>query len=551
MSLQPLVDSVVPDSTARVAKAAFPKGTLCLQIYDHLGTLFQDQDLADLFPRRGQPAEAPFRLALVTLLQFLEGLSDRAAVEAVRSRIDWKYLLCLEWEDAGFTCSVLSEVRERLMAGGAEQRLLEQFLEALRAHQLVKVRGRVRPDSTHVVAAVREGNRLERVIETLRAALNVLATVVPAWVQATVPTEWVERYGRRAEDYRLPQDDAKRTAYAEAVGNDGYRWLDALWADSAPPWLREIPAVEVLRQVWLQNFIPPDGGAGWREPKDLPPGARYLNSPYETEARYSKKRNQPWLGYQVHLTETCDENLPHLITAVHTEAATTGDNDVLPALHDALEAATLLPSTHLVDAGYVEAKRLVESLTTYGVELVGPTPGNHRWQFQPGFGFDLASFTLDWEAKRAPCPAGKWSLNSRAEIDHRGNDVVKFVFAKADCSVCPSLTQCTTAVSKRRSITVRAQPLHEALQAARHREQTAEFKQQYQQRAGIEGTISQGVRAFGLRRSRYRGQAKTRLQHLATAAAINLVRLDAWFAGIAPGKTRVSAFTRVMATVVA
>jgi transposase len=551
MSLQPLVDYLVPDSTARVAKAAFPKGTLCLQIYDQLGTLFQDQDFATLFPRRGQPAQSPFRLALVTVLQFMEGLSDRAAADAVRSRIDWKYLLCLELEDAGFDFSVLSEFRQRLIAGGAEQRLLEQLLEALRARQLVKARGRARTDSTHVLAAIREVNRLERVIETLRAVLNALATVVPAWVQAIIPVEWVERYGRRAEDYRLPQDGAKRTAYAEAVGNDGYQLLDALWADSAPPWLGKIPAVEILRQVWVQNFIPTDDGARWREPKDLPPGARYLNSPYETEARYSKKRNQTWLGYKVHLTETCDEELPHLITAVHTEAATTGDNDALPAIHEALGTATLLPSLHLVDSGYVEAKRLVESRITYGIDLIGPTPGNHRWQFQQGVGFDLASFHIDWEAKQAQCPAGKISVNSRAEIDHRGNDVVKFVFAKSDCSVCPSLTLCTTAVDKRRSITVRAQPLHEALQAARDREQTAEFKQQYQQRAGIEGTISQGVRGFGLRRTRYRGPVKTHLQHIATAVAINLVRLGAWFDGVAPGKTRVSAFRRVMAPAMA
>jgi transposase len=109
MSLQPTQTYIVPEQTARVAKAAFPKGTLCLQLYDHLGTIFQDQDFADLFPRRGQPAAAPFRLALVTVLQFVEGLSDRAAAEAVRGRLDWKYLLCLELEDPGFDHSVLAQ----------------------------------------------------------------------------------------------------------------------------------------------------------------------------------------------------------------------------------------------------------------------------------------------------------------------------------------------------------------------------------------------------------------------------------------------------------
>jgi transposase len=268
-----------------VAKAAFPKGTLCLQLYDHLETIFQDQDFADLFPRRGQPAAAPFRLALVTVLQFVEGLSDRAAAEAVQGRLDWKYLLCLELEDPGFDHSVLCEFRARLLASGAERRLLEQLLAPLQAHQLVKARGRVRTDSTDVVAAIRTMNRLERVIETLRAALNILATVVPEWLQVTVPVAWLERYGLRAEDSRFPQQEAERTAYAEMVGCDGYALFAALYAETAPPWLRELPAVETLRQVWIQNFLPVyEGGARWRDKADLPPGALYINSPYDPEA---------------------------------------------------------------------------------------------------------------------------------------------------------------------------------------------------------------------------------------------------------------------------
>lgn len=116
MSLQPEVDYAVPEQTAQVARAAFPNGTLCLQIFDQLGTIFRDHDFADLFPQRGQPAQAPFRLALVTLLQFAEGLADRAAADAVRARIDWKYLLCLELDDPGFDYSVLCEFRTRLLA---------------------------------------------------------------------------------------------------------------------------------------------------------------------------------------------------------------------------------------------------------------------------------------------------------------------------------------------------------------------------------------------------------------------------------------------------
>lgn len=193
MSLQPLSTYSVSECTARVARAAFPKGTLWLRLYDELGTIFADHDFAELFAHRGQPAEAPFRLALITVLQFLEGLADRQAAEAGRARIDWKYLLCLELDEPGFDYSVLCEFRARLLEGGAEQRVFEQVLFRLRERKLVKARTRQRTDSTPVVAAVRGLNRLERVVETLRAALNVLATVAPDWVQVQIPVEGVDR----------------------------------------------------------------------------------------------------------------------------------------------------------------------------------------------------------------------------------------------------------------------------------------------------------------------------------------------------------------------
>lgn len=269
-----------------MAHAAFPKGTLCLQLYDHLGTILQDHDFAELFPRRGQPAAAPFRLALVTVLQFVEGLSDRAAADAIRGRLDWQDLLCLEREAPGVDSSGLCALRARLLARGAERRLLVQLLALLRLHKLVSARGRARTDSTDGVAAIRTMHRRERGIETLRATFNTLAVVVPEWLQATTPAAWLDRYGVRAEDTRFPQQDAECIAYAEMVGSDGHALCAALSSETAPPWLRELPAVDTLRQAWVQNFLPIDEGvARWRDKVDLPLGAQYSHSPYDPEAR--------------------------------------------------------------------------------------------------------------------------------------------------------------------------------------------------------------------------------------------------------------------------
>jgi len=253
MSLHPHVIAPVPEETARVARAAFPKGHPSLPFRDALGTVFQDEDFAAVFPMNGQPGLPPWRLALVTIMQVRENLADRQAAEAVRARIDWKYLLSLELTDPGFDFSVLSEFRDRLLAGTAEELLLDQLLERCRALHLLTARGQQRTDSTHVLAAIRVLNRLELVAETLRAALNAVATVAPAWLQAVTPLAWYERSSRRIEESRLPKDTAAREAYAQMVGEDGFQFLDALEAPDAPQEARELPVMATLRRTWQRH----------------------------------------------------------------------------------------------------------------------------------------------------------------------------------------------------------------------------------------------------------------------------------------------------------
>ncbi len=399
MSLHPQLDYTVTEQTARVARAAFPKGTLCINIYDELGTIFQDKDFADLFPHQGQPAQAPFRLALITILQFLEGLSDRAAADAVRSRIDWKYLLCLELDDSGFDYSVLCEFRSRLLENGVEQRLFDKILLLLRERKLVKARTRQRTDSTYVLGAVRDLNRLERVVEMLRATLNLLSTVEPDWIRINIPAEWVDRYGRRAEERRLPTGEKERERFAQEVGRDGYDLLDAIWSRESPQWMCLIPAVETLRKVWIQNFMIIEDKVEWRGNDNLPPSALRISSPYDTEARYACKRSTSWVGYKVHLTERCDDETPHIITNVETEESVTNDNHTLPKIHRNLDQSELLPITHLVDGGYIEAQNLVESRNQYGVDLIGPAQNNGRWQ-QKAMALILVIFGLIGREKR-------------------------------------------------------------------------------------------------------------------------------------------------------
>jgi transposase len=305
MSLRPHPREPVPVETARVAHAAFPKGHPYLTLRDRVGTLFQDDDFAGLYSHEGQPGLSPWRLAMVTILQFREHLGDRQAAEAVRARIDWKYLLGLELTDPGFDFSVLSEFRDRLLAGSAEELLLEKLLERCQTMGLLKGRGQQRTDSTHVVAAIRALNRLELVAETLRAALNELATVAPEWLRAVAPPVWYERYGRRIEDSRLPRDQAERAAYAQMVGEDGFELLDALEMPEVPAALQTLPMVEALRRAWQRHYDRPVGeapGEGaqpvrpvrFKTNRELPPAAESIESPYDLDARYRHKRDTQW-----------------------------------------------------------------------------------------------------------------------------------------------------------------------------------------------------------------------------------------------------------------
>ena len=440
---------------------------------------------------------------------------------------------------------MLCEFRSRLLAGDAGRLLLEAMLETCKGHGLVKARTRQRTDSTHVLAAIRTLNRLELVGETLRAALNSLATVAPQWLRSWAPPEWFDRYAARVEESRLPKGEEARYAHGEASGADGFRLLEAVYGRDAPRWLGEVPAVEVLRRVWLSQFYLDQGRVRLRRAGDLPPAGRRIDSPYDPEATYGNKRSTTWTGYKVHLTETCEADEVHLITNVETTPAVTADVDQTAPIHTALEAKGLLPGDHLLDAGYVDAELLVDSQSEHGVRLVGPVRPDVSWQARSGQGFDIGHFAIDWGAGRVTCPEGKTSVLWKPGRDRWGNEVIHAEFARSECLTCRVRPLCTRATTEGREMTLRPRERHEALQAARRQQETAAWKAEYASRAGIEGTISEGVRGFGLRRCRYVGLSKARLQHVITAAAMNLSRLAAWLGGKPHGTTRVSRFARL------
>ncbi len=547
MSLHPQTNFDIPEQTITVARAAFPKGNLYMKMRDELGTIYHDELFSELYPQRGRSVQAPWRLALVTVMQFAENLTDRQAADAVRARIDWKYALSLELDDPGFDFSILSDFRARLLDGGAEELLFEQMLELFKGRDLLKAGGRQRTDSTHIIASVRALNRLELVGETLLHALNEITQVDPVWLKAQVTPDWFERYASRFSNYRLPKSKNKRQALAEVIGADGWYLLGCIYAETTPSHLRVIEAVETLRCIWVQQFYYQEDKVRWRDKNNVPPAAMMVASPYDVEVRYSQKRNMEWRGYKVHLTETCDADQPHLITHVETTAATEQDGDVVVSIHEALARKAVVPKEHLVDRGYPSADLLVESQQDYGIDLVGPMRDDQSWQARTEGAFEQSQFQVDWQRKVVNCPQGKQSRYWKPWKKQQAKPMIQVHFHEKDCAACAARSLCTRRKTGPRELTLPEQAPYEALQQARQRQESEAFQKQYAARSGIEGTISQAAFALGMRRSRYRGQAKTHLQHVMTAAAINLKRVIDWVDEVPRSQTYRSAFARLAA----
>lgn len=548
---------------------------LAVTVRDRLGEWLHDGDFAAAFGIRGRPGWPPSRLALVTVLQRVENLTDRMAAEAVRTRLDWKYLLGLPLDDRGFDHSVLPEFRAKVAAAELERVPLDALLERLAAEGLVRAGGKQRTDATHVVAAVSGLNRLELAGESVRAAAEALTAAHPAWTAGVLHSgEWARRYGTPVTGWQPPSSQKKQDELAIAYARDGYALLRAVYDKASPPWLAELPAVETLRKVLVQCYtlvIHADGREvvrrrekTWQEGGDgLPPGRSRISSPYDTDARWAAKRGEFWLGYKLHVTETCDDApacgcagggsgghdgdcdaaaFPNLVTHVATTDAAGHDSAMTGAIDDALAAKGLVPGRHYLDSGYLSAGLVVAEAARHGTVLVGPLPGDRSSQSRARAGYARTDFTVDYDARQVTCPQGKTSSSWSPTTTRNGRNAIVAHFSQLDCKPCPARELCTKA--KRRALTLPPRDLAEARDLRRAAENTKSFQADYARRAGVEGTMHQAA-SHGARRARYRGLKKTRIDHFFMAVALNLLRLNAYWNGHPLDRQRTSHLARL------
>ncbi len=524
MSMNPHGLEPIPEETRRLVQRLSPKGTMVTQLRDALGPIYSDEQFAHLFPKRGRAAEAPWRLALVTVLQAIEGLTDRQAAEYVRTRIDWLYALALPLDDPGFDYSILTDFRQRLLAAQAQDLILDPILQLCREHGWLKARGKQRTDATAVLARVRALSSLESVGESMRATLNAIAEQEPEWLQAHLNPEWFDRYVHRFELARFPKAETQRQLLREQVGQDVGQLLACIDEAQTPQSVRSLPAIALLRQVFAQHYAGEGQQIRWRDGPAVSNEARIV-SPYDHQARSSRKRDTVWLGYKVHLTETCDQDpgCPHLITHVETTVATLQDTDLLAPIQEHLRAKGLSPAEHYVDQGYPSGPELLRQ-ASLGTQIIGPVGQDTSWQQRQQTGYAVQDFVLDWQGQVATCPQGQQSVGWTQPQDRCHRPTVVIRFAAATCRSCPVRAQCTRGQGGR-TLTLTPPEVHTALLERRAWQRSPAFVQQYALRAGIEGTLSQAVRTTRLRRTPYDGLPKTHLHHVAIAAGLNLKRI--------------------------
>ncbi len=305
--------------------------------------------------------------------------------------------------------------------------------------------------------------------------------------------------------------------------------------------------VETLRLTWQRHYEQTGEASGQRQvkvkaEKDLAPGAEALASPSDTAARFRTKRATQWTGYMVPLPETCEPNTVHLLTPVVTPPASVHEGKCPAALHQALVDKQLPPGDHLVEAAYVAATLLVRSQAAHAIRLVGPTRPDTGGQAKESGAYALAQFTIDWAQRRVRCPQGTYAAGGKEpSLDSRDpHSAVPFKITPG--RPCPARSRWTRAKQFRRKLRFWPRAQHAALQTARTPHARDDGHRLYTKRAGIEGTLSQGGRAFELRRTRSLGQAKTRLPHSATAVAMNIDRLMNWLDETLQAQTRCSRF---------
>ncbi len=511
----------IPEETRVVGEKLLAENSVYRLIGQQGDEMIRDADFEDMYSVEGRPGINPIVLAYVTVFQFLEKLPDRKAAEMAVWRMDWKYALRQELTWLGFHYSDLCNFRKRLLNNQQEMLIFEQVVGYLREKGHIKAKGKQRTDATHILGRVMHLSRLELVQETIRLAVGALINADAPWSLYHLPSTFVESHSARRDDYGLSKTKVKEKM--QKAGEAGY-WLMERVEQHGKAALKELSEMQNLKRVLEEQF-------SWSDDENRPKArpnkemkGDILQTPHDPAVRYGSKRGQGWQGYKLQVSETIEEEgetqPARFITDIEVTPANESDQAALEALQERLIEREVAPTEQYVDQGYMSGEHIHTSREK-GIDLRGYVPGGGS---QKEEGFRLADFIVDIDKQQAICPAGKKSVRWTEVTPGTPKNVAYRASFGEQCRACPFFAsgQCTTNPAGRRLDINR---YHDELQARRLESKSKAFQLEMNQRNGVEGTISELVRAHGARHSRYRGLAKNQLQASFIGAATNLKRL--------------------------
>ncbi len=520
MSLQSTFPSGIPEQTREIGEVILDPDDVCYFLGNHIEEFLSEADFAEMYSSIGRGGVHPLILSMVTVLQYLEKLPDRRASQQVVKRLDWKYALHQSLIWTGFHYSDLCNFRKRLLENNASSLVFDKLIEHLRAKGWLKSGGKQRTDATHILGEVKRLSLLELKWESLRMALVDLMSHDAKWVWSNLSEDFSETYASSRNTYRMSQ--AKQKELEKQLERDMLTLLDLIATHGDQEWLN-LRYVKLLHRVAREQleYVDLSEFPDWQDSSldwEFPQGR--IQSPHDPDARYGQKRGESWIGYKIHITETVDGEDANFITDMHATPADVNDSQALEDIQDNLDERDVTPDEQYVDQGYMSGEHIDESAER-GIDLRGRVSASSSTK---PVGFRLCDFDIDVEQQLARCPAGNSSVRWSEVTGTKG--VAFRAFLGKQCRACPFFREgaCTTVASGRRLDISRH---HMALQRRRQEQKTPEFKQEMKKRAAVEGTISEAVRAHGLRRNRHRGLAKTQFQAYFTGVAINLKRLMA------------------------
>ncbi len=469
----------------------------------------------------GRPAEEPTRMLAVLLLQFMEGLPDRKATEACTYDLRWKMALWMEADEPAFHPTSLVKFRQRLLDHDLAHIGFDAVLQAMRKAGYLKARKAQRLDSTHVVGQVSRMSRLECIRQTIRLALEALAEV-PDIARPDLWPVWWERYVESETDFRAEVETLKRKMTQS--GQDARLLLG--WIDTLAEPVKTLKAVELVRRVYEENFRENDDQV--EQTRCQPPGA--VHNPHDPDAQWSAKGSIPgktkeWVGYKTQVAETLPSGEPGrkeptdaVITAIVAQPAITSDHGSIKVVEEEWNRVDMeKPKELYVDGGYTSGEVLAEAAReereVHGPIQAAPQKGNR---------LSAEAFDVDIDRRVTVCPAGHASTNCSRLEEATGKVNFRFEWNNSLCQACPLRERCLGATANHRTLLVGQ--FHPYTQARRREMKTDDFKQRMHKRNGVEGTISELKRGYGLRRCRYRGLIKTSLQNYLIGAACNIKR---------------------------